>query len=203
VTSIHHGRLEIPLGEDGTVTIGVVADTHIPDRTRRLHPAVIPIFKEAGTTVVIHAGDVAVRSVLEELAKAGEVVAVRGNRDWALARQLPLTMRLQAGPVEIGLAHGHGGWVRYFVDKFHYLRQGYRAERYHALLHKVFPEAKVIVFGHTHRPECRWVNGTLFFNPGAAGNPAMNMLGPTVGLLKVGPGDHIEGKIIPLEEYRR
>jgi uncharacterized protein len=201
VGSIQKGRIEVPLRDDGTVVIGVISDTHVPDRARRLHEAVIPIFKAAGATAVLHAGDVAVRSVLDELGEVGPVIAVRWNRDWLLASQLPLAVRVQAGPVEIGLAHGHGGWVRYFVDKFHYMQQGYRAERYYAFLGKVFPQARVIVFGHTHRPECRWVDGKLFMNPGAAGLPALARVGPSVGLLKIGPGDLVEGKIIPLEEH--
>lgn len=193
------GRVELPVGPEGTLTIGVISDTHIPDRSRRLHPGVMRIFREAGVTAVMHAGDVAVGSVLEELGQLGPVIAVRGNRDWFLAHKLPLAARIQVGAVEIGMAHGHGGVMRYFLDKYQYIMQGYQVERYRAYLRSVFPEAKVIVFGHTHRPVCMWKDRVLFFNPGAAGFPALTDAGPSIGLLRVGPGDHVEGKIVGLE----
>jgi putative phosphoesterase len=195
-------RVEIPLREDGTATIGVISDTHVPDRARRLDPTVMRIFKEAQVSAVLHAGDVAVRAVLDELGEFGPVIAVRGNRDWLLAKQLPLSIEAQVGDVTIGMTHGHGGWMRYFVDKYHYLRQGYRAERYRTYLRKVFPKARVIIFGHTHRPEYTWEDGALFFNPGAAGYPAFSALGRSVGILTVGPGEKVEGKIVMLQQSR-
>ncbi|HEY3344799.1 MAG TPA: metallophosphoesterase family protein [Anaerolineaceae bacterium] len=192
-------RVQIPLGPDGTLKIGVISDTHIPDRARHLHPGVMAYFREAGVGTVLHGGDVAVRSVLEELGHLGPVIAVRGNRDWLLAQELPLAVQIQVGDVEIGLAHGHGGMLRYFLDKYQYFREGYKVERYRGYLRRVFPEAKLIVFGHTHRPECVWKDGTLFFNPGAAGFPALTDVGPTIGLLEVGPGDAVRGRIVALE----
>ncbi len=188
---------------DGTATIGVISDTHVPDRARRLSPEALQIFRDAHVSAVLHAGDVAVGSVLEELGEIGPVIGVRGNRDWLLVKQLPMAVEVQVGDVTIGMTHGHGGWMRYFLDKYHYLRQGYRAERYRKFLRKVFPAARVIGFGHTHRPECTWEDGALFFNPGAAGFPVPGKLGPTVGILKIGPGEQVEGKIVKLERVRR
>ncbi len=191
-------RVELALGADGTIAIGVISDTHVPDRSRRLAPEIGRIFQEEGIGAVLHAGDVSVPSVLEELSAFGQVIGVRGNRDWLLVKRLPMAVEVGVGPVTIALTHGHGGYLRYFVDKFNFVRYGYRAERYQKTLHREFPDARVVVFGHTHRPECTWEWGTLFFNPGAAGYPALTALGSSVGILKIGPGDRVEGKIIRL-----
>jgi putative phosphoesterase len=186
------------MNADGTITIGVIADTHVPDRSRKLSPEIGRIFRAEGVSVVLHAGDVSVPSVLEELGVFGPVIGVRGNRDWLLARRLPLAVEVGAGPVTIGMTHGHGGMLRYFADKFNFIRYGYKADRYRRYLHCVFPDARVVVFGHTHRQECTWEWGTLFFNPGAAGVPALTKEGPSVGILKIGPGDQVDGKITRL-----
>ena len=61
--------------------IGVVADTHIPDRTREL-PA--EIFDHLhGVDMILHAGDVSRQIVLDRLATIAPVIAVQGNRDTA------------------------------------------------------------------------------------------------------------------------
>jgi hypothetical protein len=61
------------------VRIGVLADTHIPDRAKELHPDIIPIFQQHEVDRIIHAGDICVPSVLEQLTKVAPVDAVRGN----------------------------------------------------------------------------------------------------------------------------
>ncbi len=33
----------------------------------------------------------------------------------------------------------------------------------------------VVVFGHTHKPFCETIGGTLFFNPGYAGKPRFKL----------------------------
>jgi uncharacterized protein len=31
----------------------------------------------------------------------------------------------------------------------------------------------VLIFGHSHQPECRWVGSTLLFNPGSPTDPRL------------------------------
>ena len=91
-------RVEIPANQTGETTIGVISDTHVPDRSQRLSPAIGRIFREEGVSAVLHAGDVAVPSVLEALGEYGPVIGVRGNRDWLLASRLPMrAASLQCG----------------------------------------------------------------------------------------------------------
>jgi putative phosphoesterase len=61
------------------VRIGVLADTHVGEHLPALPPEVLERFD--GVDLIVHAGDVAVPRVLEELAEGAPVAAVRGNHD--------------------------------------------------------------------------------------------------------------------------
>jgi len=88
------------------LTLGVVADTHVPDRARLLNPKVTDIFREAGVVAILHAGDICSPEILDQLGGIALVHAVQGNRDiWRLAH-LPPQISLQFEGVNIGLTHG-------------------------------------------------------------------------------------------------
>ena len=109
-----------------------------------------------------------------------------------------MTRLLEFAGVKIGLAHGHDGWISYLVDKVQQIAVGYRFERYRRRLLPLFPQARVIVFGHTHIPEMRWDNGVLFFNPGGACACPQNEFHPRFGLLRFYEGGQVEGEIVSL-----
>jgi putative phosphoesterase len=178
------------------VNLGVLADTHIPDRARRLNPRVLAVFRQARLQAILHAGDISAPSVLAELEQVAPVYAVRGNRDWVALARLPLTQTLTFGEVSLGMVHGHGRLRNYLVDKVHYWMHGYRLERYQPRLEAGFPQAQVIVFGHTHIPLVQWSNGRLLFNPGSPHFPGRKDLCPSVGLLHLCEGGRVEGEIV-------
>ncbi len=181
--------------------IGVVADTHIPDRSPQLPRGLLPSLKEAKVALILHAGDISVPSVLETLKQVAPVVAVRGNRDILMRKALPLVVSIRIGGTEIGLTHGHGSLGRYLVDKIRHLRNGYRIEDYRGYLRDLFPEAQAIVFGHTHHPEARVdPDGVLLFNPGAASKPFFPGTYPSYGLLTIAHDGRVKGHIIPLRD---
>ena len=177
------------------ITIGVVSDTHIPDRARNLNPQVAAIFQEAGVAAILHAGDVSIPLVLEQLGQIAPVYAVRGNRDWVALRQLPHTRRLAFGPVKVGLTHGHGLPWNYMMDRVDYILRGYRLELFQPRLLADFSEVDVIVFGHTHRALNHRVDGKLIFNPGSPHFPDPKIATPSVGLLHISAGGSVEGEI--------
>lgn len=179
------------------ITIGVIADTHIPDRMRHLHPGVLPIFREARVNAILHAGDVCVARILQDLEEIAPVFVVRGNRDWVRLGHLPFNRILTFEGVKIVLAHGHGGWREYLVDKVHYALFGMQPSRYRNRLLVSFPQAQVIVYGHLHAPYNDWIDGKLFFNPGSPSCPEKR-LPPSVGLLHIRIGGEVEGEIIHL-----
>jgi uncharacterized protein len=179
--------------------LGVISDTHIPDRARRLHPQVLPIFRGAGVSAILHAGDVSSPGVLEQLGEVAPVFAVRGNRDWVLMRHLPFTQQLIFGGVSIALIHGHGRWQEYLVDKADDLLHGYDQERFQNRVLAAFPASRVIVFGHTHRSLNLWVGDQLLFNPGSPHFSNHNSLALSIGLIHIFAEGEVKGEIIRLD----
>jgi hypothetical protein len=110
----------IPPNIHPLLTVGVVADTHIPDRVGTLHPELIPTLKAAGVGHILHAGDICVPGVLDELSQVAPVTAARGNRDILLS-SLPLVQNITLEGVEIALMHGHGGLWFYLWDKWQFV----------------------------------------------------------------------------------
>ncbi|HSB67542.1 MAG TPA: YfcE family phosphodiesterase [Anaerolineales bacterium] len=184
------------------ITLGVLADTHIPDRAAELPPKVLLCFKEAQVGAILHAGDVSVPRVLKQLEQIAPVYAVQGNRDIYALSRLPLQMRLNFEGVSIGLAHGHGTFSSYMVDKFHRQLHGRLVERYIQRMLLTFPEMDVIVFGHLH-VACNFrLDGKLLFNPGSTSYPWPRMSPPTFGLLKLAQGMEPHGEIIELQNNK-
>jgi hypothetical protein len=182
--------------------LGIISDTHIPDRARRLHPKVLPLFREAGVSAILHAGDVSSPGVLKQLGEVAPVVAVRGNRDWVLMRRLPLIQQLTFGSISIVLTHGHGRWQEYLLDKADYLLNGYHQERFQNRLLAAFPAPRVIVFGHTHRPLNLWVGEQLLFNPGSPHFSDHNSLALSIGLIHLSAEGEVKGEVIRLDTGR-
>ena len=128
----------------------MLADTHRrADRAEDLPDAVFDLVREAD--VILHAGDIVEQPVLDILARHAPVHAVLGNNDPSLAGVLPERLEVELAGVRVGMVHDSG-------------RATGRAER----LHDMFPDADVVVFGHSHIP---WnetgVGGQLLFNPGS------------------------------------
>lgn len=182
-------------------TIGVIADTHIPDRVTELHPRVLPIFREAGVQHILHAGDICSSRPLQTLAELAPVSAVSGNRDLLLP-QLKSVEQLTLGGVRIALLHGHGTVAQYLWDKWQFWFWGYRLKRYLPLLDHAGASAQVIVFGHTHHPETTWHNGKLLFNPGSASTGYLGLGNPSVGLLHIEEDGSIRAEVVKLEGFQ-
>jgi len=132
------------------VNVLVVSDTHLgPETLDRMPPEVWDMAREAD--VVLHAGDVVHPAVLEELGERGPVHAVLGNNDHALRGRLPERLQVELAGVRVAMVHDSG------------LRAG-RARR----MVQWFPDADVVVFGHSHEPLVEQVeDGPLLVNPGS------------------------------------
>ena len=176
--------------------IGVIADSHVPDRVTQLDPRFLDFFRQSRVDAILHAGDISAPEVLAQLNQIAPVTAVQGNRDFMMSKSLPLVQKLTMAGVTIGLAHGHGGWGPYLLDKVRYISQGYQYPRYRDALLKAFPGCRVIVFGHTHHTVKRWENGQFLFNPGAAYPCSQNHFHPLLGLLEIYSGQQFEARVI-------
>jgi uncharacterized protein len=183
----------------GIARVGVITDTHIPDRIKSLPPRVFELF--SGVDLILHAGDICAPRVIKELEQVAPVLAVQGNRDifYKIHRRLPMQRLIQIGNMRIGLAHGHGGLRGYLREKVAYLTIGYYFSQYDLRVQRWFKDAQAIVFGHTHYPVNRFRNGTLLFNPGAVGPDYKARFGASVGILTVNTlTQSVSGEIIPL-----
>lgn len=181
------------------ITLGIIADTHIPDRMPRLNPRILPAFGEAGVQAILHAGDVSVPRVLRQLETVAPVHAVRGNRDWVSLRWLPHRLHLEFGGVKIGLVHGHGNFSRYLAEKPRNLLFGLKEERYINYALSVFPDVDVVIFGHMHRVIIQRVDGKLVFDPGSACCAGDEPKGPSVGLLHIHAEGQVDAEVIYLK----
>ena len=181
--------------------IGVIADTHIPDRVEGLHPGVLPLLEAAGVNHILHAGDISGPTVLETLRAVAPVTAVRGNRDF-FAGRLEMQEQLTLGGVEIALMHGHHGLFSYLWDKWKYLLYGYQLERYLDEIIRHSGQARIVVYGHTHHPEILIAQGKLLMNPGSASLGPRKSRPPSIGLLRIYASGRVEARIQTLSGYR-
>jgi hypothetical protein len=155
--------------------LGLIADTH-----GKLRPAVHEVF--ARVDRILHAGDIGGSEILDELELLAPVTAVYGNVDRGLVRRrLPQVAELELDGFRFVVTHG---------DQF----GSPGPER----LRAAFPQADVIVFGHTHQALIRDLpDFTVIVNPGAAG-PQRFDLGPSVAIMETEPGIPPRARIVPL-----
>jgi putative phosphoesterase len=132
------------------VRLAIISDTHLPRGARVLPPACVAHLRAAD--LILHAGDFIELPVLEELTALGPpVCAVRGNVDSAeLQARLPLTRTVDAAGAKIALIHDAGP-----------------AAGRVARLRRRFPDARAVVFGHSHIPLLESDGAFTIFNPGS------------------------------------
>ncbi len=177
--------------------IGIVADTHVPDRVQNLHPQLIPALRSHRVQLILHAGDICDRSVIEELESVAPVTAVQGNRDFFFNGNHHTEEIIEINGVQIGLAHGYGSWKHYILEKFRMMWHGYRLDDYYHLLVQIFPHADVLVFGHTHRAVNERKGGRLLINPGSTGTGGFRVP-PAFAILRISGFGETECEIVQL-----
>lgn len=169
-------------GHDGCIgplRVLVLADTHLRGDLSKLPADVWDHVEDVD--VVLHAGDVVTGDLLDALRRQRPVHAVLGNNDAALVGALPDRLELELAGVRIGMVHDGGP------------RTG-RERR----VHRWFPDAGLVVFGHSHDPvDIEGVHGQRLFNPGSA---VQRRRQPrrTVGRLELAGGRVVGHEIVPL-----
>jgi hypothetical protein len=132
--------------------IGVISDTHIPERASRLPEKVLQEFKKVD--LILHAGDLVELKVLDDLRlSCGQVKAVYGNMDPLEVRDVLAEKEIiKINGRRIGLAHGFGPSGK-IIESVSSLFKNDRVE--------------AIVFGHSHAPINETREGIFYFNPGS------------------------------------
>lgn len=167
--------------------IGLISDTHIPEACDHLPQRVFEVLR--GVDLVMHAGDVYVNQVLDELARIAPVIAAIGNGDEGLDGH---RFKLDTSDERVKMAH--------LVEI-----EGVRIGLAHALptpdetSDRVFQNAMtahfggpvdVLVMGHSHLEGVTRFGSTMVVNPGSATLPhnLVNVPG-TVAILKIAGGE--------------
>lgn len=140
---------------NNTVTVGILSDSH-----GYLHPGIRDAVNQCD--YIVHAGDIFNANVLEQLEPKKELIAVAGNNDFPdfwdsseadIVNALPKNHNLTLPGGVLAVEHGH--------------RLGNMPN--HTDLRWDHADARLIVYGHTHKrvidqKEVPWV-----VNPGASG----------------------------------
>lgn len=161
--------------------IGVISDTHVPDKARQIPQKILDDFKTVD--MIIHAGDLVEPGVLEQLRSVcPDVRAVFGNMDpFELRARLPKKEIIQAEKFRVGVAHGYG-----------------HPDNLIDLMKKEFKNDKVdlIIFGHSHKPFNEKIDNIHYFNPGSATD---EIFAPcrSYGIIEI--KDNITAKIVKLD----
>jgi putative phosphoesterase len=157
--------------------LGIISDTH-----GLLRPEVFDVFRDVDH--ILHAGDLGPLELLTELEAIAPVTAVYGNTDDGEVRsRLPAVAELELDGFRIVITHGH--------------QFGSPTPE---LLNTAFPDAEILVFGHTHRPLLTIVDVVVTaINPGGAG-PRRFDLPASVGILELEPGLPPRGRLVPLTD---
>ena len=177
--------------------IGLISDTHIPEACEHLPARVFEVFR--GIDLVMHAGDVYVNRVLDELAHIAPVIAALGNGDEGLdGHQHRLTADdrvreahlLELEGVRIGLVHA--------IPTPDETSQ----EVFERAMHRHFGgPVDVVVQGHSHIEGVVRFGATLVVNPGSATLPRnLTNIPGTVAILEVADGVVRSAQIVQLGE---
>ncbi len=160
--------------------IGVISDTHIPEKANLLPQKLITELKKCD--MVIHAGDMVSIEVARALKKiCPNFKAVCGNMDYAEVRKdFPEKEIVRVGKFKIGIKHGFGPPGQLLN-----------------LMEGVFKDdgVDIVIFGHSHNPLNEKKGKIIFFNPGS---PTDDIFAPykSFGIIEI--SDKIVAEIVKL-----
>jgi putative phosphoesterase len=157
--------------------LGIISDTH-----GLLRPEVFELFR--GVDHILHAGDIGSLDLLTELETLAPVSAVYGNTDdFDVRARVPEMLELELEGIRFVVVHGHQLGVP-------------TPERLVAR----YPDAEVIVFGHTHKPVLTMVDQVVtVMNPGGAGARRFG-LPASAGIMELEAGLPPRARLVPLTE---
>lgn len=130
--------------------IGLISDTHIPDRAKEIPEKVFEAFSEVD--LIMHAGDLTSPKVIDDLEQIAPVMAIQGNMDRARGIDLPAAKVIEAEGLKIGIVHGEV-YPRADTQQLVYLAKEL--------------DVDILVSGHSHQPKIEQTDGVLLLNPGS------------------------------------
>jgi uncharacterized protein len=162
------------------VRVIAISDTHAPRFWKSCPSAVAAWLRDAD--LILHAGDVCIAAVLDELAQYAPVRAVLGNNDGpdVTAWGAPPVLEFAVDGLPVAMLHDSGP------------ARG-RLRRMRA----TFPAESLVVFGHSHIPLDEADSGLRIFNPGSPTDRRRQPNG-TLGVLEIADGAVVSARIVPV-----
>jgi uncharacterized protein len=157
--------------------IGLIADTHVRDEVPALPAVISRAFK--GVDLILHAGDIYVPDVLDELERLAPVLAVTGDDDYG-----EVLRDERVKEKHVLFLEGHTLWLIHCNPYRNSLHPHHEEKPFKESVDSKAPD--ILVFGHTHYSIVKQYNGVLMVNPGSPFNYS-HKLG-TVATLCLEPG---------------
>lgn len=126
--------------------IGIISDTH-----GDINPQIVSLINRCD--MIIHAGDIVDIKALQKLNPKRKIIAVAGNNDTHLSG-FEDVQKLDLPGGKLVVEHGH--------------QHGYQQPS-HSSLRRAYADAKLIVYGHTHKQIIDKTQTPWVINPGAGG----------------------------------
>ncbi len=154
--------------------IGVISDTH-----GLLRPEVVKVLQ--GCELILHGGDLGSGEIMGALEQIAPVYAVRGNNDdWLDGEKayfLPEILSIELYGVSFFMIHNK------------------------KMIPKDTAVFDVIIYGHSHKYEEKYIDGQLWLNPGSCG-PRRFTLPVTIALLEIAEDGSFQVKRVDLENHK-
>ncbi|UCC60428.1 MAG: metallophosphoesterase family protein [Dehalococcoidia bacterium] len=164
--------------------IGLISDTHIPDVAPSIPHQVAEVF--SGVDLILHAGDIFVASVLDELQNIAPVLAARGDDDYGIFDdRIDNVQQLTFDGLHLYAIHSSRYWARSIILK--------------PEDHDLEKAPDIVIHGHTHRETVEIMGESLLVSPGSATFPEYQLRLGTVALLTIDNG-RADARIIKLWE---
>jgi putative phosphoesterase len=156
------------MNANNELRVGVISDTHGLFRPEAREFLV-------GCDYIIHGGDVGRAQILDELALMAPLISVRGNNDtepWAA--RLRETELIRVGNIFVYVIHN--------IAELH--------------IDPAAAGVRVVISGHSHKPQIEERDGILYVNPGSCG-PRRFKLPISAGEISVS-GSAVRARIVTL-----
>ena len=176
----------------GTLLIGLLSDTHIAFPSETLPPQIEGAFR--GVDLILHAGDIWIPSVLDELEAIAPVRAAWGDDD--MDAYLGGDNRMMEG--HSLLLDGVTLWLTHVKPSYGLISPQEDSYSFRPSREDPADPPDVVVFGHTHFATVENYKDVLLVNPGSATFPSYVPKLGTVALLTIDSGE-VEVRIVQLE----
>ena len=167
--------------------VGLLSDTHIPKAEKTLPPEIIEAFQ--GVSLILHAGDVFVPSVLDSLERIAPVLAAAGDEEHG---DMLIDERMKEK--HILKLEGQTLWLLH--ERPYYLETEWWRDKLCSGQGQ-YENPDIVVFGHDHSAKVERIDGILYVCPGSPTYLNYHRGLGTVGILDIHSSE-VDARIVQL-----